>query len=73
MGSGYRWQTLGALPDSKVGFVLIPPERSGVRFSNTLSEALISTNRILELGSGVGMTNAAGFGGSNTALVVELP
>lgn len=40
---------------SPPGFTLVPPQHTGVTFSNQISRSTIATNRIFELGSGVAL------------------
>jgi hypothetical protein len=59
---GCRWVAL-AIPDAgKTGFTLLPPEATGVRFTNQLADASSALNRILENGSGVALGDVDGDG-----------
>ncbi|MBX3733868.1 MAG: VCBS repeat-containing protein [Verrucomicrobiae bacterium] len=44
------------------GFTLLPPDRTGVQFTNRLSDATVAQNRLLELGSGVALGDVDGDG-----------
>ena len=52
-GEGNRWRELDVPRRGSPGFTLIEPSRSGVKFTNTVSESLLVRNRILAQGSGV--------------------
>jgi hypothetical protein len=51
---GYRWRTLD-VPRGRTapGFTLLAPSKTGVSFSNTVSESLLVQNRTLADGAGV--------------------
>ncbi|MBI1841515.1 MAG: VCBS repeat-containing protein [Verrucomicrobia bacterium] len=59
---GYRWRPLTVEGGAEPGFTRIPPDRAGVLFSNTLPDALVATNRLLEIGSGVALGDVDGDG-----------
>ena len=50
---GYRWAELPVLLAGKAGFTLLPPEQTGIHFTNELDEHAIAANRVLANGSGV--------------------
>ena len=65
-----QWQSEGnhrfapvTIPtQGKTGFTLLPPETSGITFSNILSDATAAKNRITENGSGVAIGDVDGDG-----------
>ena len=61
-GPGFRSIAVSPAASSRLGFVRIEPGRSGVVFSNQLSNAAILKNRILENGSGVTLGDIDGDG-----------
>ena len=50
---GARWRPLPTAPETKSGFALLPPEATGVTFSNPLDFRQRAENRTLDAGSGV--------------------
>ena len=52
---GCRWAELEVPPGGKTGFTLLPPERTGIDFTNILFEFSAGTNRILNNGAGVAL------------------
>src|SRR5262245_45813193 len=61
-GNRYRSAPV-VLPDrGKSGFTLLPPETTGIHFTNRLSDKAAGANRILENGSGVALGDVDGDG-----------
>src|SRR5438445_3782680 len=60
--SGYRWKDLPAHAKGKAGFTLLPPETTGILFTNYLSDASAARNRVLQNGSGVALGDVDGDG-----------
>lgn len=60
--SGHRWTPIAPPGTNTTGFTRIDPSQSGVLFSNRLSDGAISTNRLLEIGSGVALGDIDGDG-----------
>ena len=52
---GFRWAELEVPAEGKTGFALLPPERTGIDFTNVLFEFSAGTNRILNNGAGVAL------------------
>ncbi len=52
-GKGFRWAELPGLREGKAGFTLLPPEQTGITFTNPLDERAIAAKRSLGNGSGV--------------------
>ena len=50
---GFQWAELRAHPEGKAGFTLLPPDQTGIYFTNTLPELEGAANRVLLNGSGV--------------------
>ena len=50
---GFRWAELAVPREGQAGFTLLPPEQTGITFTNPLDERAIATNRVLANGSGV--------------------
>src|SRR6266446_8958989 len=50
---GCRWRELTVGPNGKTGFTLLPPEQTGITFTNLLDERTGAANRVLQDGSGV--------------------
>ena len=59
---GYRWRALDVPPGPSVGFTLLDPSRTGITFSNTVSESLLVHNRQLAQGAGVCLADVDGDG-----------
>src|SRR5438874_9137119 len=60
--AGYRRIHVEINKDGKTGFALMPPETSGITFSNLLPEALGLTNHVFQDGSGVAAGDIDGDG-----------
>jgi enediyne biosynthesis protein E4 len=52
-GNGFRWASLENPPVGKTGFILLPPDQTGIYFTNELDEWKGESNRVLFNGSGV--------------------
>ena len=50
---GFRWAELAVPREGKPGFTLLPPEQTGITFTNPLDERAFAGNRTLANGSGV--------------------
>lgn len=61
-GNGFRAASLPVPSSGKSGFELLPPQATGIRFTNHLSHDAIASNRILENGSGVALGDVDGDG-----------
>src|SRR6266542_454448 len=61
-GSGYRSAPLPVPVTGKVGFTLLAPGATAIRFTNTLPESRHLTNQILLNGSGVAAGDVDGDG-----------
>jgi len=61
-GNGFRFAKLPVPASGKTGFTLMPPEATGILFTNFLSEESVAKNRILENGSGVALGDVDGDG-----------
>ncbi|MBU6400824.1 MAG: VCBS repeat-containing protein, partial [Verrucomicrobia bacterium] len=61
-GDGCRWAELPVPKTGQTGFTLLPPERTGICFTNRLSEEAAANNRILQNGSGVALGDVDGDG-----------
>lgn len=61
-GEGFRSAVLPAVPPGKVGFTLMPPEATGIRFTNVLAGEVYYTNSIPQNGSGVTAGDVDGDG-----------
>jgi len=59
--AGYRWRAL-TVPGGAAGFRDIAGRRSGIRFTNTVSESALVRNRILGQGAGVALGDVDGDG-----------
>jgi len=51
--NGVRWADLDVPRTGKIGFTLLSPEQTGIRFTNTLDEWQGAANRVLLNGAGV--------------------
>lgn len=51
--NGYRWAELNFNRSGKVGFTLLPSEKTGMAFQNDLTEEQLVNNHVLANGSGV--------------------
>jgi len=51
----FKWAELQVPREGKAGFTLLPPEQTGITFTNPLDERVIATNRLLPNGSGVAL------------------
>src|SRR5580765_2415678 len=56
------WRPLNRPEGGRTGFTLLAPERSGIFFTNRLTEEQIAANRVLEIGSGVAAGDFDGDG-----------
>lgn len=54
-GNGFRSAELAAPSDGKSGFTLLPPQATGIEFTNTLDHWEAEANRVLVNGSGVAL------------------
>jgi enediyne biosynthesis protein E4 len=61
-GAGFRFADLAAPTEGHPGFTLLPPEATGVTFSNRLDDATVAVNRLYEIGSGVALGDVDGDG-----------
>ena len=61
-GAGFRSARLSVPAEGRTGFSLLSPATTGITFSNHLSDAAASANRILENGSGVALGDVDGDG-----------
>ena len=61
-GPGYRFAHLPPPKDSGPGFTLLPAARTGITFSNRLSDEAVARNRLYEIGSGVALGDVDGDG-----------
>ena len=61
-GDGYRFARVAVLASAGPGFSLQDPGRTGITFSNRLSDEAIAGNRLLEIGSGVALGDIDGDG-----------
>src|SRR5690242_3329243 len=59
---GYRKAKLAPVGTGKDGFTLLPPEQTGIRFTNFLSEERALASQILPSGSGVAAGDVDGDG-----------
>src|SRR5712691_2354463 len=59
---GYRWSELPVPATGKTGFTLLPPETTGIFFTNFISDQRSVTNRNLLSGSGVAFGDVDGDG-----------
>ncbi|MGE5760001.1 MAG: FG-GAP repeat domain-containing protein, partial [Gemmatimonadota bacterium] len=61
-GTGYRWRALDVPHRGTPGFTLLTPRKTGITFSNEVSESLLARNRILAQGAGVCLGDVDGDG-----------
>src|SRR5947208_10786049 len=61
-GEGHRWRELPVPRAGKTGFTLLPPEITGISFTNFISDQRAVTNQNLENGSGVALGDVDGDG-----------
>jgi hypothetical protein len=54
-GDGFQWAELDVPKGGRIGFRLMPPEETGIGFTNTLDSRAGESNRVLFNGSGVGV------------------
>ena len=57
-----KWAELELPKEGKTGFTLLPPDRTGIYFTNSLDERSSAANRVLENGSGVAVGDFDGDG-----------
>src|SRR5437667_2782588 len=62
MGQGYRWSELAVPQTGKTGFTLLPPEATGIFFTNFITDQRSVTNQNLLNGSGVALGDVDGDG-----------
>ena len=58
--SGGRIRSLPSLTGTQTGFTQMSPDTTGLSVTNTISEAAMANNRILENGSGVALGDVNG-------------
>jgi hypothetical protein len=61
-GPGYRFIPLKVPPEGRAGFTRLPPQETGIWFTNSLPESRSLTNTILPNGSGVAAGDVDGDG-----------
>ena len=54
-GAGFRSAPLSVPASGRTGFALLRAAQTGITFTNHLSDATVSTNRLTEIGSGVAL------------------
>ena len=59
---GYRWRALDVARGRGAGFTQLPPSRTGITFSNAVSDSLLVQNRQLAQGAGVCVSDVDGDG-----------
>jgi hypothetical protein len=59
---GFKWEELRTPNGDKPGFTLLPPEQTGITFTNPLDEWAIAAHRVLANGSGVTIGDVDGDG-----------
>lgn len=59
---GYRWAKLPVPHSGRTGFTQIPASKTGIAFTNNLTETQIRSNRLLLNGSGVAIGDVDGDG-----------
>ncbi|HEV8399928.1 MAG TPA: VCBS repeat-containing protein [Gemmatimonadales bacterium] len=60
--TGYRWRALDVPRRGTSGFTSLEPSRTGIEFTNTVSDSLLVHNRILAQGAGVCLGDVDGDG-----------
>jgi hypothetical protein len=60
--TGFRFAELTIPTQGKTGFTLLPPDGTGIGFTNHLSDATVAKNRLSEIGSGVALGDVDGDG-----------
>lgn len=60
--SGYRWRALSLPGAGHTGFSVVASDQTGIRFTNTVTDASVGANRILENGSGAAAGDVDGDG-----------
>jgi len=68
-GPGHRSRELKVTPSTRVGFTAVPVEKTGVTFTNVLSDLAAARNQILLSGSGVALGDVDGDGWCDIYLV----
>lgn len=58
---GYRWREVRP-PAGRAGFTPMEPGRTGIRFTNTVSDSLLVGNRMLAQGAGIALGDVDGDG-----------
>src|SRR6266849_4155969 len=61
-GPGYRWRELPVPTAGKTGFTLLPPQTTGIFFTNFISDQRSVTNQNVLNGSGVALGDVDGDG-----------
>ncbi len=61
-GVGFRWHALDVPRRGTPGFTLLDPSRTGITFTNTVSDSLLVHNRILAQGAGTCLGDVDGDG-----------
>ncbi|MBU6400413.1 MAG: VCBS repeat-containing protein [Verrucomicrobia bacterium] len=61
-GEGFRWAELPIPKTGHSGFTLLPPERTGITFTNLIDRSRYTTNQIYLNGSGVAAGDVDGDG-----------
>ena len=59
---GFRWAELPVPREGSPGFTLLPPEQTGITFTNPLDEHALAANRTLANGSGTAIGDIDGDG-----------
>ena len=67
-GGGYRWRTLATPTGKAPGFTLLEPSKTGITFTNSVSDSLLVENRQLAQGAGVCISDVDGDGHSDVFL-----
>src|SRR5436190_24257565 len=61
-GNGFRYAAVPTTTGSRTGFTLLPPQSTGIAFTNLLGEERYITNQIYHNGSGVALGDVDGDG-----------